>query len=123
MRLSTGAKQIRIRVSNAFGETDLHVSKMTVALPFNGASGVNPIIPETLMPVTFSGNTDTVIASAALAVSDPIESPVDALSVISVSMFLSEGQSSVGGSKCDHKPSRQENHKLLYSVIKLQSKL
>ena len=69
---------------------------MTVALPFNGSSGVSAILPESLQAVTFSGEKSTVIPNAALVVSDPIDFPVDAQSVISVSLFLAEGQASLG---------------------------
>lgn len=92
LHMSSGAKQIRIRVSNVFGETDLHVSAMTVALPFDGSAGVSAILPETLQIVTFSGESSTTIPDAALAVSDPLDFPVEAQSMISVTMYLAEGQ-------------------------------
>lgn len=94
--MSTGAQQIRIRVSNAFGETDLYVTAMTVAMPFNGSAGVSAIVQGTLQTVTFSGTPSTVIPNAALAVSDPLDFPVEPQSMITVTMYLAEGQSSLG---------------------------
>ena len=94
--MSTGAKQIRIRVSNAFGETDLSVSGMTVAMSSNGSAGIGSIFPETLQAVTFSGGPSTVIPNAALAVSDPVDFPVEPQSIISITMYLAGGQSSLG---------------------------
>ena len=69
---------------------------MTVALPFNGSAGVSTIVPETLQTVTFSGESSITIPNAALAVSDPLDFPVEAQSMISVTMYLAEGQSSIG---------------------------
>lgn len=96
MRISTGAEQIRIRISNAFGETALQINAVTVALSFNGSAGVSAILPETLHTVTFNDGPSIVIPNAALGVSDPLDFPVDAQSVISVTMYLAEGQASVG---------------------------
>ncbi|KIY00817.1 uncharacterized protein Z520_03483 [Fonsecaea multimorphosa CBS 102226] len=93
MHMSTGASQIRIRISNAFGLTDLPITAMTVALPFNGSSGVSAIQPSTLQKVTFSGGESSIIIpDGALAVSDPLDFPVQPLSTITVTMYLATGQ-------------------------------
>jgi hypothetical protein len=91
--MSTGASQIRIRISNAFGPTDLPISAMTVALPSNGSSGDSAIVPSTLQTVTFSGGEPgIVIPDGALAVSDPLNFPIQPLSTITVTMYLESGQ-------------------------------
>ncbi|OAP60228.1 hypothetical protein AYL99_05230 [Fonsecaea erecta] len=93
VHMSTGASQIRIRISNAFGLTDLPITAMTVALPFNGSSGASAIQPSTLQKVTFSGGEANItIPDGALAVSDPLDFPVQPLSTITITMYLATGQ-------------------------------
>ncbi|KAI1627192.1 SGNH hydrolase-type esterase domain-containing protein [Exophiala viscosa] len=93
LHMSTGASQIRIVISNAFGLTDLPITAVTVALPFNGSSGESAILPSTLQTVTFSsGEGSIVIPDGALAVSDPLDFPVAPLSTITVTMYLAAGQ-------------------------------
>jgi hypothetical protein len=91
--MSIGASQIRIRISNAFGLTDLPITAMTVAQTFNGSSGQSAIIPSTLQTVTFSGGEPgIIIPDGALAVSDPLNFPVEPLQTITLTMYLAEGQ-------------------------------
>lgn len=90
--MSVGGPQIRLRFSNAFGVTDLPITAVTVALPFNGSAGVSAIQPKTLQTVTFSGNTSIIIPNAGLAVSDPLNFPVQPQSMITVTIFLANGQ-------------------------------
>ncbi|EXJ68804.1 uncharacterized protein A1O5_07735 [Cladophialophora psammophila CBS 110553] len=93
LHMSTGASQIRIRISNAFSLTDLPITAMTVALPFNSSSGGSAIQPSTLQKVTFSGGESSIIIpNGALAVSDPLNFPVQPLSTITVTMYLATGQ-------------------------------
>lgn len=91
--MSTGADQIRIRVSNAFGGSDLPISGMTVALPYNNSAGVSSIQPDTLQTVSFSGEDSIVVPNGALAVSDPIDFAIGAQSMLAVSIYLKDGQS------------------------------
>jgi len=93
VHLSTGASQIRLRISNAFGLTDLSITAVTVALPFNGSAGVGAIQPSTLQTVTFSGGeASIVIPDGALAVSDPLNFTVEPQSNLAVTMYFSAGQ-------------------------------
>ncbi len=96
MHTSTGSpsNQIRIRISNAFGLTDLPITAMTVALPFNESAGVGAIQPSTLQEVTSSGGEPSIIIpDGALGVSDPINFPgLNPQSMITVTMYLAEGQ-------------------------------
>ncbi|KAJ9609609.1 hypothetical protein H2200_005937 [Cladophialophora chaetospira] len=93
LHMSTGASQIRIRISNAFGLTDLPITAMTVALPSNGSSGDSAILPSTLQSVTFSGGEAGItIPDGALAVSDPLNFPVKPLQTITVTLYLATGQ-------------------------------
>ncbi|KAL6244314.1 hypothetical protein RBB50_008556 [Rhinocladiella similis] len=93
LHTSVGASQIRIRISNAFGLTDLPITSMTIALPYNGSAGTSAIQPSTLQTVTFSGGDESiVIPDGALGVSDPLDFPVEAQSMITVTMYLASGQ-------------------------------
>lgn len=98
LHMTLGAEQIRIRISNAFGLNDLPITKVTVALPvaepgqnLTGASAINTT---TLQTLTFSGNESIIIPNAALAVSDPIDFPIKAQQIVSVTMYLQTGQAS-----------------------------
>lgn len=66
---------------------------MTIALPHNDSAGVAAIQPNTLKTVTFSGSKNYTIPDGALAVSDPVDLPVKGQSMVTVSIYLEEGQS------------------------------
>jgi len=89
---SIGGDKIRIRISNAFGTTDLPITAVTVALPVNGSAGVSAIQTKTLHTVTFSGDANFTIPNGALVVSDPINLPVAPLSMLTVTIYLQDGQ-------------------------------
>lgn len=91
---SIGGSQIRLQISNAFGIYDLPVTAVTVALPVNGSAGVNGIQPHTLKTVTFSGSSNYTIPQGALAVSDPINMAVSPQSILTVTIYLAQGQQS-----------------------------
>jgi hypothetical protein len=92
--MSIGAKYIRIRVSNAFGTTDLPITAVTVALPAGGAAGVSAIQPKTLQSVTFGGSPSIIVPNGALVVSDPINFTINPQSMLSVTIYLANGQQS-----------------------------
>lgn len=92
LHMSIGADQIRIRISNAFGVSPLPITAATVALPFNGSAGVSAIQPNTLQTLTFSGNGSIVIPNGALAVSDPINFTIKPQSMLAVTIYLADGQ-------------------------------
>lgn len=92
LHLSLGAEQIRVRISNVFGTTDLPITAVTVALPFNGSAGVSAIQPRTLKTLTFSGNASAVVPNGALIVSDPVDFAVKPQSNIAVTIYTAGGQ-------------------------------
>ena len=94
LHISIGAEQIRVRLSNAFGTTDLPITAVTIALPFNGSAGASAIQPGTVKSLTFSGNASAVIPNGALIVSDPIDFAVKPQSVLAVTIYLATGQPS-----------------------------
>ncbi|OIW34827.1 SGNH hydrolase [Coniochaeta ligniaria NRRL 30616] len=86
------ASTIRLQISNAFGASDLPITAVTLALPPNNTSGSSSIIPTTLVPVTFSSLPTFTIPNGAVLFSDPIPFPVVAGQILSVSIYLSTGQ-------------------------------
>lgn len=90
--MSIGAKQIRIRLSNAFGTTDLPITAATVALTYNNTAGSPAIIPQTLQKLTFSGNSSIIVPNGSLAVSDALNFEIKPQQMITVSLYLANGQ-------------------------------
>ena len=94
LHMSLGSDQIRIRISNRFSPVNLPITAMTIALPFNGSSGVSAVQTDTLQTVTFSGDVSIDIPNGGLAVSDPLDFTIAPQSEISVTMYLASGQTS-----------------------------
>lgn len=92
--MSIGGDIIRLRISNAFGLNDLPITKVTIAQPQDGVAGSSAVEPHTIHTLTFSGNESFVIPNGALAVSDPLHFTIKPLQMISVTMYLAEGQAS-----------------------------
>ncbi|QDS75518.1 hypothetical protein FKW77_005126 [Venturia effusa] len=92
LKVSVGASQIRLRISNAFGKTPLPIAAVTVAFPVNGNAGIHEIQPDTLRTVTFSGSGSFLIPNGSLAVSDPLDFKIKAESVVTVTIYLKDGQ-------------------------------
>ncbi|MGW6503693.1 GDSL-type esterase/lipase family protein [Nonomuraea angiospora] len=94
LRVSAGGQRFRLRLSNAFGGAPLPVTRVTVALPSGGQAGVSAIRPETVRPVTFFGRTSTVVPVGAQVVSDPFDLTQAAGTVLTVTLYLADGQAS-----------------------------
>lgn len=99
VQVTIGGDQIRIRLSNRYGARDLHIANVTVALSqtyYGTRLGSRNIDIDTLRTVTFSGSEWAIIPDGALAVSDPItfDRPIVSGQVLSISMYLREGQDS-----------------------------
>lgn len=94
IHVSVGADYLRLRISNAFGITDLPITAVTVALPVDGAAGVSAIQTRTLKTVTFSGDKSIIVPNGGLIVSDPIDFTVKPESILAVTIYLANGQQS-----------------------------
>lgn len=98
LHMSTGAQQIRIRFSNAFGLNDLPITKATVAYPVAGntynKTGSPLIDTNSLQTITFSGNESIIVPDGSLVVSDPLNFPIAPQSILSVTLYLATGQAS-----------------------------
>lgn len=86
MHTSAGGKRIRVKLSNVFGDQPLAVGGAHVARRASGAD-VDPASDRVL---TFGGRASTTIPARSMAVSDPVDLEVPALSDLAVSLFLPE---------------------------------
>src|SRR5580658_4649074 len=84
--LSAGGAAIRVHVSNAFGGSPLHFTAVHIALPVSAASA--EIDAKSDRAVTFAGNAEVTVPAGAEFVSDPVDSPVAALSDLAVTFHL-----------------------------------
>lgn len=90
--MTATAGQIRLKISNVFGGSNLPVTAVTVALPLNQTAGIYQIQPKTIQKVNFSGKNSITIPNGALAVSDPLNFPIKAQQIITVTIYLATGQ-------------------------------
>jgi hypothetical protein len=94
VRLTLGGDLLRIRISNAFGGSNLPITGVSVALPAGGVSGISEVQAGTSQRVTFSGEESVLIPQGALVVSDPIQlkPAVKAATILTVTIYSKEGQ-------------------------------
>jgi lysophospholipase L1-like esterase len=88
VHLSVGGNQVRIRLSDAFGQNTLSIGHATVAKEAAGATNPSDIDPTTLHDLTFQGQTSTNILKGDELLSDPVNMKVDNLSNLVVTVFL-----------------------------------
>jgi lysophospholipase L1-like esterase len=110
IRASVGGHTMRLRFSNAFGGARLPITAVSVALPAGGQAGVSGIEPGTARPVTFNGKPSTVIPVGAQVVSDPLDFTVAARAILTVTVYLADGQASTNITS--HPGSRTTSHLL-----------
>jgi lysophospholipase L1-like esterase len=84
VHLSVGGPAIRVRVSNAFGTTPLHLLAVHVARPLSPAA--SRIDPASDRALTFIERQDVLIPPGADYTSDPLDYPVAALSDLAITM-------------------------------------
>jgi GDSL-like Lipase/Acylhydrolase family len=80
---SVGGDKVRIRFST-FGAGELLIGAARVALGDSGAA----IVPDSDRPLTFGGLTTIRVPAGAIAVSDPVDLAIPALSDLAVSVFV-----------------------------------
>ncbi|HEY3178987.1 MAG TPA: GDSL-type esterase/lipase family protein [Casimicrobiaceae bacterium] len=81
---SIGGDQLRVRIANTFGTAPLVIGAAHVAVSNSGAS----IVLSTDRALTFGGRTSVSIPAGALALSDPVDLQVEAVSDLAVSVYL-----------------------------------
>ena len=71
VRTTVGGRDLRVRLSNDFGETPLHVGEVHVALA-DPEGALHDVLPRTDRRLTFSGRTSATVPAGAPLVSDPV---------------------------------------------------
>jgi lysophospholipase L1-like esterase len=94
IHVTLGGRRVRIAFSNAFGGTDLPITKAIVALPTGGQVGVSAIEPGSARALTFGGRRSVTVPVGAQVVSDPVAMDIPPLTNLSVTMYLAQGQAS-----------------------------
>lgn len=83
--LSIGGDQVRVRLTNVFGDRDLQVGSTTVALRGRSGGATTAGAPS---PVTFAGRADVTVPPGVEVVSDPLPLAVPDDSDLVISTFL-----------------------------------
>ena len=75
VHVSVGGRRLRVRLSNAFGRTELVVSSAEIARSSDGSAlgATDPVA------LRFLGSPGVVVAPGGIAYSDPLEFPLQAL--------------------------------------------
>jgi len=84
VRISVGGSQVRIRLSNEYGSSPLHVGSVTVAVPDDVAS----VKSGSIHAVTFGGRDSITIPAGAPALSDPVALPIAHGAEMSISLYF-----------------------------------
>lgn len=84
VHVSLGGSEIRLHLSNRFGNTPLHVTDVHVARSVSPAS--SKIVPASDKAITFSGSADVIIPPHADYVSDPVLFSLDPLSDLAITV-------------------------------------
>jgi lysophospholipase L1-like esterase len=83
---SAGGKEVRIKISNAYGDRPLQIGGAHIARRTTGAD-IDPASDRTLM---FHGQSSIAVPAGSLVVSDPVDLEVPALSDLAISLFFPE---------------------------------
>ncbi|UFR06043.1 SGNH/GDSL hydrolase family protein [Streptomyces sp. Go40/10] len=95
VRVTAAGTRIRLRFSNAYGDTPLPLTAVTVALPRGGRAGVSAVEPGSLRRVTFAGRDSVTVPVGAQMVSDPLDFDLRAGSELTVTAYTARGQASL----------------------------
>jgi lysophospholipase L1-like esterase len=86
VHVSLGGSSIRVVFTNEYGTDPLILTGASVALPVSNT--VSDIRPGSAHPLSFSGHPGMTIPPGAVAVSDPVDFPLAALSDLAISAVL-----------------------------------
>lgn len=84
VRVATGGQAIRFRISNAFGNSPLHVGAATVAR----SGGASTLQPGSVHPLTFGGSPSVTIPVGAVTYTDALTVPVSGGETLAVSVWI-----------------------------------
>jgi lysophospholipase L1-like esterase len=90
--VTLSAPKIRLQISNTFGGSDLPITAVTLAVPKEDKAGTSSIKAGTLQTLTFSGSRSFIVPNGASILSDPVDFPVAAQTIVTISMYLKSGQ-------------------------------
>lgn len=99
---SIGGSALRLRLANYHGEQALNVGAVSIALQSEGGS----VQANSILNVSFGGESSVTIAHGAVVLSDPIQAEVPELTNVSVSIYLPEESGVLTG----HALSNQTNY-------------
>ena len=91
VRVSLGGAEVRLRLSNLYGERPVTIGPVRVARPAGGAGG-SAVRAETSRPVTFGGHATVTIPTGGSVLSDAVAFPVSALEEMTVSLYVAAGE-------------------------------
>lgn len=86
VHLHAGGQQIRLRLSNRYGDSPLALAEVFVGRPIPGLP-----LHESARPVLFKGQNSVTIEAGDSIVSDPLDLAVEAFSNLSISFVVAEG--------------------------------
>lgn len=92
VQVALDANKIRLRFSNAFGVNNLNITNAAVSQAFEDKAGTSVLQSGSTQILQFGGKSSISIPSGGLVVTDPIEFPVQAQSVLVIDLFLENGQ-------------------------------
>ncbi|KAH7014579.1 GDSL-like Lipase/Acylhydrolase [Microdochium trichocladiopsis] len=93
-KVTQTASKLRLQISNAFGGSSLPITAASIAFPANGSAGTSAIDTKSLKTLSFSGQPGYEVPNGALVLSDTIDFPVKAESIVTVSLYFARGQPS-----------------------------
>jgi len=91
LRIRTGGSKVRIHLSNLFGETPLHIENINVAFTHWN----DQLVAGSVHPLLFHGATSVDIPAGAVAVSDALDWDVPSNSLLAISFYIPDFQSSI----------------------------
>jgi lysophospholipase L1-like esterase len=86
VQTSIGGGQVRIRLSNTYGDRDLTIGHATVARP--AAPSAPDLDPRTVKQLSFHGRPTVIVPMGGEVVSDPVPLSVQPLSQLAVTVYL-----------------------------------
>jgi lysophospholipase L1-like esterase len=92
LHTSIGGRRLRLRISNAFGDTPLTITSVHIALPAGGLAGASATRPGSDRALKFQGRDSVTIPAGAQAVSDPQSFDLAPASNLTVTIYLAGGQ-------------------------------
>ncbi|NDU71733.1 SGNH/GDSL hydrolase family protein [Actinomadura sp. DSM 109109] len=84
VRVNTGGTEVRIRLSNAYGRTPLHVTGATIGRTADGAA----VQPGTIRQLRFAGSPSATIPARGRTVSDPVTLPIKPREQLTITLYF-----------------------------------